>query len=143
MKKLLCVAILAVSGIASAAPFSYPGNTWGTIVYTGSKVNSGEPHLQVQGIVEQGVDWLRFGDSWKLNSFVALEYVIDSNARTFTPVIGTKVNKRFSNGSLDLGIRVKNRNQTIGITDAGAPVSGRHATVQLYSTFWFDWNLKK
>lgn len=132
-------------------PIGYPGNTWGTLYYNAGSDNRrglGTPRWETQGIVEQGIDWFRFGDgTWKFNTYGAIEYVINDNDKLFIPVLGMKVNKRFENGSLDIGIRVKNRNITVsGINGYdGSETFNRKktATVQIFATYWFDWNLKK
>lgn len=144
MKKFLTVAVAMVALNAGAEGFSYPGNTWGTVVYAPS-VQDGTPKLRAEGIIEQGVDWFRFGGgSWRFNTYGALEYQINSDNTQFTPVIGMKVNKRFTDGSLDLGIRLKSANTYIGPTGSGTAGSfERKTTTQLYATYWFDWNLRR
>ncbi len=140
----LTALLIATAGSVVAEPLGYPGNTWGTVVYTPSASN-GDPKLRAEGIVEQGIDWFRFGDDkWKLNTYAALEYVINSNDTQFTPVVGVKVNRRFSDGSLDLGVRVKNANTFISPngTDTTSGLQ-RKVTTQIFATYWFDWNLKK
>lgn len=145
MKKVsLAAALLAAATTAPAQPLGYPGVVWGTIVYAPT-ARHGEPTFQTQGIVEQGIDWFRFGnDKWKFNTYGAVTYVIDDNNTTFVPQLGMKVNRRFENGSLDLGLRVMSENKVV----SGSPLvtsshSERKATVQLYATYWFDWNLRR
>lgn len=125
-------------------PIGYPGNTWGTLVYA-AKAPDGFPRRRIEGIVEQGVDWFRFGDEkkWKYNTFVAAEYVLNTDSQGVTPVIGMKVNRAFSDGSLDLGLRVK-RGSTylspVGVSFAGG--TERVTRTEVFATYWFAWNLK-
>lgn len=129
-----------------SGPIGYPGNTWGTIVY-GVKTPNGDtvPRQRIEGVVEQGIDWFRFGDgTLKFNTYVAGEYVVNSNDANVTPVIGMKVNKRFSDGSLDLGLRYKYGSTFI--TPGGSNTIGgieRASRIEVHATYWFDWNLKK
>lgn len=126
-------------------PIGYPGNTWGTMVYAAKQNDlDTSPKWRIEGIVEQGVDWFRFGDgSWKFNTYGAVEYVVNSNDNSWTPVVGMKVNKRFGNGSLDLGTRYKYGNTFL--SPQGSFVGGQKRTsrIEVYATYWFDWNLKQ
>lgn len=147
MKNLVVIALLVTSTAVLAEPLGYPGNTWNTIVYT-NKAGTEEPNFQVQGVIEQGVDWVRFSDNkWKLNTFGTLGYSLDNRGHnTYTPALGVKVNRRYSNGSLDLGIRVVGNHNFVNSvsTFTGGPVSTTHTgtATQLFATFWFDWDLK-
>lgn len=128
-------------------PIAYPGNTWGTLVY-GAVRPTGDtsPRWRVEGIVEQGADWFRFGadNSWKFNTYVAAEYVLNDIKSSWTPVIGAKVNKRFTDGSLDLGVRYKYGNTYLSPTGTSSFTGeARRSRVEVYATYWFDWNLKK
>jgi len=129
-----------------SGPIGYPGNTWGTLVY-GVKTPNGDttPRYRIEGVVEQGIDWFRFGDgTWKYNTYIAGEYVINSNDSDATPVIGMKVNKRFEQGSLDLGLRYKYGNTYISPTGGGSTGgTDRKGRIEVHATYWFDWNLKK
>ena len=142
----LASAPAVAEGLRLSGPIGYPGNTWGTMVY-GVHTPSGDtqPKWRIEGIVEQGVDWFRYGDgSWKFNTYGAVEYVINSDQSSGTPVLGLKTNKRFSNGSLDLGLRYKYGNTYLSPTGAST-FSGqkRVGRVEAHATYWFDWNLKK
>jgi len=150
MKNIITALLLsAVSISASADPLGYPGVTWNTIVLS-EKNSPDEPTLQMQGIVEQGIDWFHVGagDKWKFNTYAAVTYAIDNNhGRSYTPQIGFKFNRRYTNGSLDLGVRLMNHH---GQSSSFANIPGssivrtsKGTSVQAYGTFWFDWNLKK
>lgn len=126
-------------------PIAYPGNTWGTVVY-GAKSPDGFQKYRIEGIVEQGVDWFRFSSDpqWKFNTYVAAEYVLNSDTRGVTPVLGMKVNRAFSDGSLDLGLRWKHGNTYLSPTGINNPGGTEKVSrVELYATYWFAWNLKK
>lgn len=151
MNKIIIALLLSAASLNAAAvePLGYPGVTWNTIVLS-EKVNPDEPTLQMQGIVEQGVDWFYVGkgDKWKFNTYAAVTYAIDNNSgRSYTPQIGFKFNRRYENGSLDLGVRVMNhhgRSSYIAdIPGSSIVKTSKGRSVQAYGTFWFDWNLKK
>jgi len=147
MKNFLITAFLLASTPLAAEPLGFPGVTWNTIVLSEKAPN--EPSLQMQGIVEQGVDWFKLGgDKWKFNTYAAVTYNIDNNgARSYTPQLGLKFNRRYNNGSLDLGVRVLDHhsksNYVANLPGSSIVQTGRGRSVQAYGTFWFEWNLKK
>jgi len=150
MKNAIVAALLltSTSFATAAGPLGYPGVTWNTIVAS-NKSGVDQPALQMQGIIEQGIDWthLDVRGKWTLNTYAAVTYSLDSNsARTYTPQIGVKTNRRYDNGSLDLGVRVMDNHGTSKANYLpGSPSvsTGKGRSVQAYGTFWFDWNLKK
>lgn len=165
MKKTLAALVLIATALATQAqttsgpqsdasfspkmslggPIAYPGGVWGTMVYS-AKAPDGYLKWRVEGVVDQGVDWFRFGEggSWKFNTYAGFEYVFNDEARGVTPMVGLKVNKRFTDGSLDLGLRWKHGNtylSPVGTSSAGG--SEKVSRVEAYATYWFSWNLKK
>lgn len=147
MKSIFLAAALAATSLSAIAdPIGYPGVAWGTVVL-GAKTPNGDtaPRYRTEGIIEQGVDWFRLPAdlTWKFNTYGAIEYVINSDDSSATPVLGAKLNKRFGAGSLDLGVRYKYGNTFI--SPSGSSVGGkqRASRVEVYATYWFDWNLKR
>ncbi len=143
MKQALLAALLTVATTAQAGPIGYPGSTWGTIVV--SNTGPEKPNFQWQGIVEQGVDWFKFADDrWRLNTYGAASYSMDMNSisNTLAPQVGVKINRHFSDGSLDLGLRYVSQHSFFSSTTIANTPATTHAAVQAYATFWFDWNLK-
>lgn len=126
------------------SPMAYPGNMWGTIVLA-PDAPGGYQKYRIEGVIEQGADWFRFGnDKWRFNTYVAGEYVINSNSKGFSPVIGMKMSRGYEDGNLDLGLRYKYGSTYLsptGVSTAGGTKAiGR---VELFATYWFAWNLKK
>lgn len=147
MKSIFLAAVLTATSLGAVAdPIGYPGNAWGTVVL-GAKTPEGDttPKYRVEGIIEQGVDWFRLpaDPAWKFNTYGAVEYVINSNDSSATPVLGAKLNKRFSNGSLDLGVRYKYGNTFISPSGSSAGGQRRTSRIEVHATYWFDWNLKR
>lgn len=147
-KSFIALAIMAAAVSVQAqdfkGPIAYPGNMWGTTVLAPSAPD-GYPKYRIEGVVEQGVDWFRFGDNkWKFNTYVAGEYVINSDSKGFTPVIGMKMSRSYDDGNLDLGLRYKYGSTYLSPTGASNP-GGTKAVgrVELFATYWFAWNLKK
>ena len=150
MNKIIIALLLSsASFVAVAEPIGYPGVTWNTIVLS-EKTTPDAPTLQAQGIVEQGIDWFRVGrgEKWTFNTYAAVTYALDNNHnRSYTPQIGFKFNRRYDNGSLDLGVRVMDHHgvsaNTANIPGSAVVRTSKGTSVQAYGTFWFDWNLKK
>jgi hypothetical protein len=149
MKRILVAALLASSASAFAEPIGYPGSTWGVLIFPTSitpETKDGKEvtdNVLLQGKVEQGIDWFRFGDDkWKLNTFASFNYTIDNAGLTYNnklvPAVGVKVVRAFKDGVLDLGIQ--------GVYEQRLrPAAGekKNATgVQVYASWWFGWNLK-
>lgn len=124
-------------------PIGYPGNTWGTVVYS-AKAPAGYNEYRVEGIVEQGVDWFKFSEdkTWKFNTYGAFEYVLNSDTSGVTPVLGMKVNKAFSDGSLDLGLRIKRGSTYLSPTGQSFGGTEKVTRTEVYATYWFAWDLK-
>ena len=140
----LALAAISISSPASAQ-LSYPGNMWGTTVLA-PNAPDGYPKYRIEGVVEQGVDWLRFGPDkkWKFNTYGAIEYVINSESKGASPVLGMKVSRGFSDGNLDLGLRYKYGSTYLSPTGASNPGGTKSVgRVELYATYWFAWDLKK
>ncbi len=150
MKKTLFASLALAALFASAsasAQVSYPGNTWGTLVY-GVKTPEGDtvPQWRAEGIIEQGIVWKQFQNGWKLNTFGALEYVINSDDSGYTPVLGVKMQKSFGgDGALDLGVRYKYGNTYLSPTGNGSFAGGTQKVgrVEVYATYWFAWDMKR
>lgn len=125
-------------------PLGYPGNMWGTTVYA-ADAPAGYLKYRIEGVVEQGVDWFMFGPdkNWKFNTYVAAEYVINSESNGVSPVIGLKASRAFTDGNLDLGVRYKYGNTYLSPTGAFNPGGTKKVgRVEIYATYWFGWNLK-
>ena len=151
MKKTIIATVMALSAIGASAeglkPIGYPGSNWSVLtVNPGVIKNSAEEHnVLLQGKLEQGVDWLRFGadKNWRLNTYAALGYSVDKNAIAYnnklSPAIGVKVSRDFDSGVVDLGIQAVHETHNRGVSSG--PKSG--TGVQAYASYWFGWNLKK
>lgn len=152
MKNSLIALVLVATSLAAAAqvspdtkgPIAYPGNMWGTTVFV-PNAPEGYPKYRIEGVVEQGADWFRFGEGnkWKFNTYVAAEYVINSDSKGVSPVIGLKTSRSFEDGNLDLGLRYKYGNTYLSPTGGYAGGTKAVGRTELFATYWFAWNLKK
>jgi hypothetical protein len=150
MKRLLIAAASAAAGAASAAPIGYPGSTWGAVVFpasVGGEERSGQlvrDNVLLQGKLEQGVDWLRFGDDkYKLNTYAAIGYTFDNKGFSYnnklSPALGVKVTRTVGTGTLDLGLQVVHEYRL----KPGRTERKSDTGVQAYVGWWFGWDLKK
>ncbi len=134
-------ALLMTSVVASAEPLGYPGYTWGSVMYP-SDVASERGNLVFDGKIEQGIDWIKFGQSYTLNTFVDLRYTLDTKGypwnNRITPGIGAKISRVFSElGIVDFGVKLVHEN-------CWKEKENRNSTgVQAFLEWYFDWNLKK
>jgi hypothetical protein len=151
MKKTILATALVLAAVGASAeglkPIGYPGSNWTVLtVNPGVIKNSPEDgNVLLQGKIEQGVDWLRFGadKNWRLNTYASLGYSWDKNALAYNnklvPAAGVKVSRDFDSGVVDLGVQVVHEIHGRGVTSG--PKSG--TGVQAYASYWFGWNLKK
>ena len=152
MKKFL-IALTVMLSIFSAhaddskGPIGYPGSNWSMLTLNPS-VLKGTPedgNVLLQGRIEQGIDWFRFGQesNWRFNTYVAMGYSADKNGlaynNKYAPTLGAKVSRDYPNGVLDLGVQIVYENHFAGVTDGPRDGVG----VQAYASYWFGWNLKK
>jgi hypothetical protein len=149
MKKLLFATALAVASAAASAdglkPVGYPGSNWSVLtVNPGVIKNTPEDNnVLLQGRLEQGVDWKRFGSNneWTFNTYASLGYSIDKNELAYNnklvPAIGAKISRRFDSGVVDFGIQAVHERHFTGVTSGPKSGSG----VQVYASYWFGWNL--
>jgi len=152
MKSLIVAAVLGVSSLGVYAeglklPTDFPGSNWSALTLHPGVVK-GTPedgNLLLQGKIEQGAIWARFGDNdkWALNTYVSLGYSADRNKLYYnnklSPAIGVKVSRSFESGVVDIGVQAVHETYFHGIT--GSPKSG--SGVQAYASYWFGWNLGK
>jgi hypothetical protein len=126
------------------APLALPGYTWGNMTYPSSVIhNTPEYHDFVyQGKVEQGADWLKFGDSkqFTLNTFVDLNYTVDSKGLVYNnkvlPGIGVKIRHNWAeNGVSEIGIKAV-------YEDQWKQGGGSGFGVQAFFNYWAGWNLQ-
>ena len=140
----IMTAAISVQAQGLKGPIAYPGNMWGTTVLA-PNAPDGYPKYRIEGVIEQGADWFRFGDDkWKFNTYVAGEYVINSDSRGFSPVVGMKMSRSYDQGNLDLGLRYKYGSTYLSPTGNSNPGGTKDVgRVELFATYWFAWNLKK
>jgi len=86
----------------------FPGRIWGEVRYPGSQVPVEQNDLIAEGAIEQGVDWVEFGEFGTLNTFARVEYTADTARleynRSVTFGVGVQLNRRIgSNGLLQIG----------------------------------------
>ena len=144
MKKSFFAAIaLAVMSVPASAQLAYPGNVWGTMVYS-ADAPAGYPKYRIEGVIEQGVDWLRLGQDkrWKLNTYGAVEYVLNNDSKGASPVLGVKLSRGFGQGegNLDLGLRYKYGSTYLSPTGSSSGGTKSVGRVELYATYWFGWD---
>lgn len=148
MKKILiAAAILAAStsAFAQSGPIGYPGSNWSVLTVNPSVIE-GTPednNILLQGKLEQGIDWFRFGDgNWVLNTFGSVGYSVDKNQLSYNnkivPALGIKVSRKFDQGVIDVGTQLVHERRFR--TPDGFPSSG--TGVQVYVSYWFGWNLR-
>lgn len=136
------VMVLALAASAAhAEPLEMPGSTWAYIVGPSSSQGDERNNVLLQGKIEQGIVWFKFGEDgkWKLNTFAALSYSLDSKGINYNnkaiPAVGVKISRDFENGVLDLGVQAVQENRwKDNVNSTG---------VQAFASFWFGWNLKK
>jgi hypothetical protein len=139
MKKVLCVLTLATAcATVGAQPIGYPGSTWSVLMFPASATGAEKNNVLLQGKVEQGIDWVRFADVWKLNTYASVSYSADTVGLNYNnkvvPALGAKVTRAFDHGTLDLGVQVfQERRWKDQVSSTG---------VQAYASYWFGWNLK-
>lgn len=152
-KNILALSIAAMIGglgfasSASADPVGYPGSTWSTLTFNPGVIKDTpeQDNLLLQGKIEQGIDWFKFGDDnqWKFNTYASLGYSADRNGLSYNnklvPAVGMKVSRNFENGVLDIGVQAVHENHFRGVNYG--PRSG--TGVQLYVSYWFGWDLRK
>ena len=67
---LLIMAFVFISPASAFGPIGYPYSSWGQISF----VDGAEPDedFAVGAYVEQGIDWVKFNNTWTLNTFAGL-----------------------------------------------------------------------
>lgn len=141
MKKHILAAVIALVATGASAQVSYPGNVWGTLVHS-ADAPGGYPKYRVEGVVEQGVVWRQFND-WKLNTYGGFEYVLNSDSKGVTPMLGVKLQKSFGgDGALDLGVRVKHGNTYLSPSGGSVGGTNRVTRTEIFATYWFAWDLR-
>jgi hypothetical protein len=89
----LIVLFIAVFSGSVHAIEGFPGSTWGELRWELPK--DGENNLILRGWIEQGVDWTKWGNL-RLNTYVTVRYVLDSEKNDFNNSIGPGVGLAFS-----------------------------------------------
>ena len=142
-KKFSAAIALTALSVSASAQLAFPGNVWGTMVYS-ADAPAGYPKYRIEGVVEQGVDWFRFGEGkrWKFNTYGAVEYVMNSEDKGASPVLGIKMSRGFGQGegNLDLGLRYKYGSTYLSPTGSFAGGTRSVGRVELYATYWFSWD---
>lgn len=143
----LIVASVGVHAQGSVKPLGYPGSNWSVLTFNPGVIKGSgeEDNVLLQGKLEQGIDWVKFGvnKEWTLNTYVSLGYSADKNGLIYNnklvPAVGVKMSHGFQNGVLDLGVQAVHENHFRGQTSGPTRGSG----VQAYASYWFGWNLGK
>ncbi len=153
MKKTIVASVLALFAVAAVAeggtsgPIGYPGSAWSVLTVNPSPIR-GTPednNVLLQGKVEQGVDWMRFGEDkrWRLNTYASVGYSWDKNGLAYNnkvvPAVGVKVSRDFESGVVDIGVQAVHQRNFRGVTAGPSRGTG----VQVYASYWFGWNLGK
>lgn len=149
MKKIIIATAIALSSLSATAeglkPLAYPGSNWSMFTLNPGVIK-GTPednNYLLQGRLEQGIIWKRFGDNkeWALNTYGALGYSVDKNGLAYNnklvPAIGVKMTRSFENGVVDIGVQLVHENHFRGVNFG--PRSG--TGVQLFASYWFGWDL--
>jgi hypothetical protein len=145
MKKTLVVAVLALASVGASAQLAYPGSNWSNLTYNSNPVRFGNEGINtlLQGNIEQGIVWAKFGDGWRINTYAAMGYSADSIGLPYnnkvTPTLGVKFQRPWESGNLDIGVQAVYQNNFKGVP-AGYPHSG--TGVQAYVQYWTGWDLK-
>lgn len=80
-REMMVMAALAVSLSATQAmsgPVGYPYMMWSELSYGNSSAGTDEG-VKFDGYAEQGINWVKFGNNWKLNTFVGLRGTVNGN----------------------------------------------------------------
>lgn len=138
---LAAAALAACAAGAQAQPLSYPGSTWGSLMFPSGLSKPEDRDLLLTGRIEQGAVWFRFGEEerWRLNTYAAFSYSVDNQGlgyyNKYAPAVGVKVQRVFDDGLLDIGVQLAHeRRFKDRVTSNGA---------QAYVNWWFGWDLKK
>lgn len=122
----------------SYAQIAYPGYFSGSVLNPGSVLLNAGPERKntITTIsIQQGVDWLRFGDHLTLNTYVGLNYVrdnanLDWNNKSQAN-IGVKLRANIGSGVVDLFVQqVREKRYINEANDVGT---------QAGLTWWFEW----
>lgn len=134
--------VLAQEAQKPFRPLGYPGYTWGSITTPSSVVGGVEEHnVVLQGKIEQGVDWFKFGKNVTVNTFVDLGYSVDNKNvpwnNKVAPGIGVKLKHETSFAHLEYGVRYGYERRWED------PVNRSGNGVQVFINWYTDWNLRK
>lgn len=134
-------ALFATTDQAKAEPVAYPGSNWSALTGPSGASGAERDNILLQGRIEQGIDWVRFGTDNKLtlNTFASAAYSVDTRGldynNKFAPAFGMKVRRSFDSGVLDVGVQLVNERRWKSKSDA--------TISQVFISYWFGWDLKK
>lgn len=145
MKKLVSIIALSTAmGAANALePLELPGSHWAVGLAPSGVSGPDKDAYLLQGRLEQGAIWARFGDSkeWALNTYLSFAYSVDNEGLPYNnkvvPGVGVKMTRTFSNGVLDIGVQYVYENRWKALDDKTG--SG----IQAFISVWNGWDLKK
>lgn len=145
MKKSLIAMALAVAAVGASAeglkPLAYPGSAWSVLTFPAGVAGSEEHNTLLQGKVEQGIVWKKFGanNEWALNTYGSVGFSADRDGFGYNnkvvPAVGVKMTRSFESGIVDVGVQVVHENR---FKD-----HQRGTGVQAYVSFWTGWDLRK
>jgi hypothetical protein len=103
--QLRCTSCAESSVLAGRA---MPGLIWAELRYPASHDPLENDDLLIEGVVEQGIDWMRVGDRGALNTFASLEFQADTEGldyyRSISGGLGVKLKFPFGRtGLLQIG----------------------------------------
>jgi hypothetical protein len=123
-------------------PIALPGSNWSVLSYPSGAIGAERENVLLQGRIEQGADWVRFGEgkNWVFNTYVDLGYSADSQELTYNnklvPGIGAKISRRYADGVVDFGVRYFHQYNWVGQNESAG-------SFQAYVSYWFGWDLSK
>lgn len=148
MKHILKYFAIASSigvSVVNADPIAYPGYTWGSLSYTPSGIDQVEDNnIMFQGVLNQGIDWMKINDNWTFNTYAQVSVNTDRNGLDYNnkivPSVGAKLSKGYENGVVDFGVEMFHE-QRFG--DLYKSTNRTDTGIKVYANYWFGWDAKR
>lgn len=146
MKKTIFSLALLAASVGASAQLAYPGSNWSNLTYNSNPVRVADENVNtlLQGNIEQGIVWAELDGGWRVNTYAAMGYSVDTIGLPWnnkvTPTLGVKLQRPWAQGNWDVGVQVVYQNNFRGVP---SDVSNSGTGVQLYVQYWTGWDLKR
>lgn len=129
----------AIPESASALDLHFPGSFFGELRYPNSPVLEERENYMFEGSLEQGIEWFRFAERWRLNTFGELRFNVDREGLDYNnrliPGIGIKLRGNLGAGAIQFGLKAVEEHRY---------KSDRSDRIILgFINFWAGWDLRK